>query len=536
MRRVTLSLGAAAALLTVHLSASDAQAATDLTGLMANFAVTSTWQGGFEGGYTITNNTNSTVSTWSLSFDLPTGETATSAWNGDLTHSNNHYTITSPSWATPLGPGETAPVVGLDFSSGATQTPPTNCAINNAPCEGLPPDTAAPAAPGGLRVTSSGPGSIALSWTASTDNVAVTGYHLREGTSVVATVSGTTANLTGLLQGSSHTVTVTAFDAAGNESPASAPVTATAGSGTVPGTAAPYVDLGAWPTPNLPQLASASGLKQFSLGFLINGSSPCTASWFGAYDPATGWDKADFDAIRAAGGDIRPSFGGANGTELAQSCTTVASLAAQYQKVVDAYSLDRIDFDIEGGAVADHGSVDRRSAAIAQVQATQRAKGRDLKVTLTLPVLPSGLTADGVYVLNSARTAGANIDAVNVMAMDFGDSAAPAPAGKMGTYAIQSAQATKAQILQVWPTLTSAQAWAKVGVTPMLGQNDVSTEVFGIADAQQLITFAQQNHLGELAFWEMTRDAHACQGGLSQCTNITQTPYQFSKMFAAYTG
>ncbi|MFC1440579.1 cellulose binding domain-containing protein [Streptacidiphilus sp. N1-10] len=532
----TATAAAAALLAAPLLAPATARAASGLTGLMAAFAVTQSWQGGLEGTYTITNNTNATVNTWSLVFDLPSGEAVTSVWNGTLTKSGNTYTITAPSWASPLAPGATADVVGMDISTGATQTPPADCLINSQPCQGVPADTVAPSTPTGLAVSGTGPGSISLSWKASTDNVGVAGYHLYEGTALVATVTATTANLTGLLAGSSHTVSVAAFDAAGNESPHSAAVTGVAGSGTVPGTAAPYVDLGAWPTPSLPAIAAATGLKQFSLGFLINGSTPCTASWFGAYDPASGWEKADFDAIRAAGGDVRPSFGGANGTELAQSCTTVAALAAQYQKVVDAYALDRIDFDIEGSAVADHASIDRRSAAIAQVQAAQRAKGRDLKVTLTLPVLPNGLTADGVYVLQSAKNAGVVVNAVNVMAMDFGDSAAPSPAGKMGTYAIQSAQSTQAQIKQVWTGLTDAQAWAMVGVTPMLGQNDNPSEVFGLADAQQLITFAKQDHLGELAFWEVTRDANACTGGLSQCTDIAQTPYEFSKMFAGYTG
>ncbi|WP_370079948.1 cellulose binding domain-containing protein [Streptacidiphilus sp. MAP12-16] len=527
---------AAALIAAPLLTPATSNAATGLTGLIANFAVTQTWTGGFEGGYTITNDTNATVNSWTLVFDLPAGEAVTSAWNGTLTHSGTHYTIASPSWASALAPGATAAVVGMDISTGSTQTFPSNCVINNEPCQGVPADTTPPSTPTGLKVTGTGPGSVALAWTASTDNVAVIGYHVYEGTSVVATVSGTTANLTGLLAGSSHTVSLTAFDAAGNESAHSALVTATAGSGAVAGTAAPYVDLGAWPTPSLPQIASATGLKQFSLGFIINGSTACTASWFGAYDPAAGWDKADFDAVRAAGGDVRPSFGGANGTELAQSCTTVASLAAQYQKVVDAYALDRIDFDIEGAAVADHASIDRRSAAVAAVQAAQRAKGRDLKVTLTLPVLPTGLTADGLYVLQSAKSAGVVVDAVNVMAMDFGDSTAPSPAGRMGAYAIQAAQATEGQIAQTWTGLTAAQAWAMVGVTPMLGQNDATDEIFGISDAQQLIAFAKQNHLGELAFWEVTRDANACQGGLSQCTNITQTPYEFSKLFAAYNG
>ena len=515
-----------------------ADAAGSLTGLIATYSSAQNWGSGFEGDYSITNDTNATVNSWTLTFDLPANETVTSAWNGTLTASGTHYTIASPSWASPLAPGASAAAVGFDVNTTGVVTAPANCLINNAPCQGTPPDTTPPSTPTGLKVTGTGPGSISLAWTASTDNVAVTGYHVYEGTTLTAT-TGTSPALTvsGLLAGSSHTFTVTAFDAAGNESGHSNAVTAVAGSGTAPGIAAPYVDLGAWPTPSLPQLATATGLKDFSLGFIINGATACTASWFGAYDPGTGWDKADFDAIRAAGGDVQPSFGGENGTELAQSCTDVTSLTAQYQKVVNAYSLDRIDFDIEGAAVADHASIDRRSAAIAAVQAAQAAKGRDLKVTLTLPVLPTGLTADGLYVLQSAYSHGVKVAAVNGMAMDFGDSTAPNPAGQMGAYAIQSAQSVRGQVASVWTGLSTAQTWAMVGVTPMIGQNDEADEVFGLSDAQQLITFADQNHLAELAFWAVTRDqACANGGGLSTCTEISQSPYQFSKLFAGFTG
>ncbi|GAA3019163.1 hypothetical protein GCM10020229_33020 [Kitasatospora albolonga] len=542
MRRVALPIAAAtAAALTVPLSAVGAHAEAGVTGVTATYAVTSNWQTGFEASYTVTNHTNASVATWALSFDLPAGETVTGAWNGTLTSvavtGGRRYTVTPPSWAGPLAPGATAAVVGFGVSNGsAPQTAPANCTVNDKPCAGLPADTAAPSVPGGLKVSGTGPGSVSLAWNASTDDQGVAGYHLREGGAVVATVTGTTATVGGLLAGSTHVFGVSAFDAAGNESAVSATVSAVAGSGTAAGASAPYVDLGAYPTPSLTALSAASGLKQFSLAFLINGSQPCTASWFGAFDPASGWYKPEIDAFRAAGGTVRPSFGGANGTELAQSCTTVAALAAQYQKVVDVYGLDHIDFDIEGTAVTEKASVDRRSAAVAQVQAAQRAKGRDLKVSLTLPVLPSGLTADGVYVLQSAKNAGLAVDVVNAMAMDFGDWAAPSPAGKMGAYVIQSGQSTQAQVRQVWPELTAAQAWAKTGLTPMLGQNDTPSEVFGLADAQQVVAFAQQNHLGELAFWEMTRDANACTGSLPKCTNVPQTPYQFSKLFAAFNG
>ena len=50
------------------------------------------------------------------------------------------------------------------------------------------------------------------------------------------------------------------------------------------------------------------------------------------------------------------------------------------------------------------------------------------------------------------------------------------------------------------------------------------------------LTFAHQQHLGELAFWDVTRDANACTGSLSKCTDIPQTPYEFSKMIAPYQG
>lgn len=52
-----------------------------------------------------------------------------------------------------------------------------------------------------------------------------------------------------------------------------------------------------------------------------------------------------------------------------------------------------------------------------------------------------------------------------------------------------------------------------------------------------LIGFAGQDHLSELAFWAVTRDQPCANGGgLSTCTEIGSTPYQFSKLFAGYAG
>src|SRR5262249_20724310 len=84
------------------------------------------------------------------------------------------------------------------------------------------PDTTPPTAPGALTATAASTTEIDLSWTASTDNVGVTGY-LIEGCSgagctfaQIGTTVGTTFNNTGLAAGTSFSYRMRATDAAGN--------------------------------------------------------------------------------------------------------------------------------------------------------------------------------------------------------------------------------------------------------------------------------------------------------------------------------
>ncbi|MFD9890682.1 chitinase [Amycolatopsis sp. NPDC059027] len=287
---------------------------------------------------------------------------------------------------------------------------------------------------------------------------------------------------------------------------------------------APYIDMGAWPTPSMSGMSAASGVKSFTLGFVT--SYGCKASWFAAYDPRTKWQADEIGKIRSAGGDVKIAFGGASGIELAQACGDVSTLAAEYDAVVKAYSAKYIDMDIEGAAVADPTSVQRRSQALKIVQ--QNNPG--LKISLTLPVLPSGLTTDGVNVVAAAKNAGVDLDMVNVMAMDYYQGP-----GDQGAKAISAAKATQAQVKSVLG-LPDEAAWQKIGVTPMLGVNDSQNEIFYQKDARALVSFAQSVHLGMLSSWEQGRDANACTGALYRCTNIPQAPYEFAKIFAAYHG
>jgi chitodextrinase len=82
-------------------------------------------------------------------------------------------------------------------------------------------DTVAPSAPTTLAAAGTTQTTINLSWTASTDNVAVTGYDVYQGTTLKATVTGTTYAVSGLTAATAYDFSVKAKDAAGNISAAS---------------------------------------------------------------------------------------------------------------------------------------------------------------------------------------------------------------------------------------------------------------------------------------------------------------------------
>jgi len=82
----------------------------------------------------------------------------------------------------------------------------------------LAPDTKAPSTPAGLTATATGPTQVDLSWTASTDNVGVTGYEVfRDGVSI-GSASGTGYSDTAVSEATTYTYRVRARDSAGNNS------------------------------------------------------------------------------------------------------------------------------------------------------------------------------------------------------------------------------------------------------------------------------------------------------------------------------
>lgn len=288
------------------------------------------------------------------------------------------------------------------------------------------------------------------------------------------------------------------------------PSTAEAAGGAFPAHyAAPYLQISDADAGQMAADLSATGTKFYTLAFLTP-QSGCTPVWE-ANGTGVGSFKSQISALQAAGGNVIPSFGGAEGGELAQTCTNTSSLTAAYANVVNTYGTPRLDFDIEGGVLNDTASNQRRNSALAALQQQNGA----VQVDYTLAVDPTGIPSNELDLLRDAKNKGVKVSVVNLMVMDFYDGQPV-----LGD-ALSAARASASQLASLYGISTSA-AYAMMGLTPIAGRNDDGAQ-FSQSDAQQLETFAASNGVAELSFWELQDYDRA-------------TGYAYSRIFNAITG
>lgn len=272
------------------------------------------------------------------------------------------------------------------------------------------------------------------------------------------------------------------------------------------------------------KISRDSGIKRFTLAFLVASGSDCQAAWFPNL-PLTQENAiaGQISQLRKLGGDVILSFGGADGLELAQVCKDAPSLQAQYQAVIDKYNVRMLDFDIESSAIKDPDSIDRRNQALANLQAANPG----LLISYTLGVLPTGLVPDGIALLKNSVSHGVKIGNVNIMTMDYDTNFDP---NAMGQHAINAANATIQQ-------LQTLGIDVPLGLTPMIGINDVSPQVFTLEDARTILRYAKSNgRIRRIAMWSVARD-RACTGTpgvASNCSGVPQAPFAFSQVFQKF--
>ncbi|TFC90616.1 glycosyl hydrolase family 18 [Cryobacterium breve] len=285
-----------------------------------------------------------------------------------------------------------------------------------------------------------------------------------------------------------------------------------------------YVDVTATPTYAFERPVSDEAANVVLSFIVADPDEECTPTWGASQSLGEAEINLDLDRRIARlvgdGGEVSVSFGGLANDELATVCTDADKLTRAYAAVVDRYNLTSIDLDVEGDNLTDAAAGERRAEAVAALQKKRHAAGEDLTVWLTLPVAQTGLTEDGLVAVQQMLDADVDLAGVNVMTMDFG--------GKRPTSmldaSIAAAEATHAQLADLYESndlaIGSQTLWRQIGVTPMIGQNDVPGEIFTLEDAAGLNTFARAKGLGRVSLWSLNRDS-TCAPNYPDVTRVS---------------
>lgn len=222
------------------------------------------------------------------------------------------------------------------------------------------------------------------------------------------------------------------------------------------------------------------------------------------------------------------SFGGEAGKELANVIDDPVRLEAAYQRVIDEYKFTWLDFDIEGNNLNQgRQDSDRRNTALVRLQ----KKNPGLIVSYTLPVDPNGLSHASLSLLTDAVNQGVKIHSVDLMVMFFGKGFINK--GKCeGQLGIDSANAAYAQLQKIDPTI-------QVGLCPCLGRNGSRDEIFTLADAKILKSFADKTAwICSLHYWCINDDAASPRINRMVTSSVSVSnspqPWAFARIFQTF--
>ncbi|GAA3537095.1 hypothetical protein GCM10022295_19060 [Streptomyces osmaniensis] len=284
---------------------------------------------------------------------------------------------------------------------------------------------------------------------------------------------------------------------------------------------APYLYNGWGSPPNPTTVSNATGVKYFTLAFVLS-NGYCNPQWDGGRALTGGVDQRTIETVRANGGDVVPSFGGWSGNKLESSCSSAGELAAAYQKVISAFGLKAIDIDLEADAY-DSPTVQQRT-----VDALKKVKADNpgLKVYITIG---TGQNGPDTSLIGRAANTGLTVDAWTIMPFNFGGNGQ-----NMGDLSVRAAEGLKNSLKSAYG-YSDDQAYRSMGISSMNGITD-QNETVTVDDFRTMLAYARQHHLARLTFWSVNRDRPCTGGPADSCSGVNQSDWDFTRVFAGYTG
>ncbi|HEY4089912.1 MAG TPA: carbohydrate-binding protein [Luteibacter sp.] len=291
-------------------------------------------------------------------------------------------------------------------------------------------------------------------------------------------------------------------------------------SSSVTGTRLPVVGAGSLVSTQVPNLGAIT---------LAFASGECgTENWGGV--PGQAFADANIARLNSAGVNYVVSTGGQAGVFTCGSATGMAQFINRY----NSSHLVGIDFDIEGGQ-----SPQQLNALVSQAVYAESIHP-NLRFSFTLATLAAsdgsfgGLNSTGDAVVKAVKASGLKNYTINLMAMDYGAAGAGVCVVKNG--ACDMGQSAVQSVINLQHTYGIAAS--KIEITPMIGVNDVSSEVFTTADIDTVTNYAATNKLAGVHFWSLDRDTPCSQSTASPTCNSlpSTTPLQYTKRFLSDLG
>ena len=240
--------------------------------------------------------------------------------------------------------------------------------------------------------------------------------------------------------------------------------------------------------------------------------------------------EANIGLLNSHGIQYTVSTGGANGLFTCSSTSGADRFLNRYLGL----KLQGLDFNIES-----HMSPDQLSNLMRNVLYLQL---KNPKLTISFTLASSASTGPdassindlGKSVLTAATNAGLKY-VVNLMAMDYGSTPSQwicvlddNKMCDMGASAIQAAKNLNKKY---------GVPFTEIALTPMIGMNDVTNEIFTIEDMKKVLEFGAKVHLAGLHYWSFDRDCQ-CPGSPMNasptCSGVEQRPFQYYNLLMGH--
>ncbi len=270
---------------------------------------------------------------------------------------------------------------------------------------------------------------------------------------------------------------------------------------------APYFYLWAHNNPTYKAGSLCNARKKFGLGavtlaFVLSGSSGVKGG-SGQVNVELTQCLPDILAFLQMGGTVIISFGGASGPYLEEKIRDPVKLFAVWDEIIGATGITNFDFDVEGAYIENKEMNTVRTDAIKLLQ----KKYPKSHISYTLAVMPpdaygnESLGPAQMTLIKNTIAAGARIDLINLMTMDFYQQSTIT----MGQRSVDCAESVHRQLSKLYPNTQAKNIYSMIGITPMIGKNDDPT-VFDEDDARLVSEYAGKHSIGRIAYWALQRD------------------------------